>query len=132
MNAFLIELDDKVGEVARIAEAIAAKDINISGFSGSTAGGKGSVVLLVEDEAGARSALNGLGCMFKEVEVTQVPLPNVPGSLAKATRRLADAGINIEAALPMGMEGNNITVGFATSDPAKTKAILATAGSAMA
>ena len=130
MNAFLIELDNKVGEVARITEAIAAKGINISGFSGASAGGRGSVVMLAEDEAGTRGVLKEIGCSFKEVEITSVSMPNVPGSLAKATRRLADAGINIEAALPMGMEGNNITVGFATSDPAKTKSILATAGSA--
>ena len=32
--------------------------------------------------------------------------------LADAARRLADAGVNIEAIFPTGMEGNRITVAF--------------------
>ena len=54
MNAFLIELDNKVGELARITEAISAKGINITAITGATCGGSGSVAVMTADEAGTR------------------------------------------------------------------------------
>ena len=36
MNAFLVDLDNKPGEFARISEAIAKKGINITTISGAT------------------------------------------------------------------------------------------------
>jgi hypothetical protein len=39
-------------------------------------------------------------------------------------RRLADAGINIEAALPTGMEGGKVSVAFATDDPSKARQLI--------
>jgi len=50
--------------------------------------------------------------------------------LAKACRRLADAGVNIEALMPTGMEGDHVMVAFITGDAAKARQILTTAGSA--
>jgi len=132
MNAFLIELDNKVGELARITEAIASKNINITAISGATGPSTGNVAVLTSDEGATRAALQGAGCSFREMEVTEIPLPNVPGSLAKAARRLADGGVNIEALVLTGMQGNDINVAFVTSDAAKARSILSTAGSATA
>ena len=49
---------------------------------------------------------------------------NRPGSLADVARRLAKAGVNIEAAFPTSMAGGNAHVAFATDDPAKAKEAL--------
>ncbi len=130
MNAFLIELDNKVGELARVTEAIAAKGINVTGVTGSTCGTSGSVAIMTADEAATRAALQGIRCSFREQEITEATLGNQPGTLAKACRRLADGGVNIEAIMPTGMEGANVTVAFVTSDPAKARTILSHAGSA--
>jgi hypothetical protein len=131
MHAFLIELENQVGELARITEAIAAKDINITGFSGSTCGDGGTILVLTDDDASTKAALQGVGCSFSEQEIVEVTLQHVPGTLAKAARRLAEAGVNIDAAVPTGMDENGaVVVGFVTNDPAKTRSILSTAGSA--
>ena len=124
MNAFIVELTNKPGELARVTEAIAQKGINIEGFAGATAGGAGAVVLVTNDEAGTRRALADAGCSSREVELVMASLDHVPGSLAAATRKLADAGINIEAAMPTGMTGDKVTVSFATDNPAKAREIL--------
>ncbi len=128
MNAFLVELENKPGELARITEAIAAKGVDIRGVSGSTCGSSGSVALMTDDEAKTRSALTEAGAKFREMEATVASISSAPGSLAKATRRLADAGVNIEALMPTGMEGNEVSVAFMTSDPAKARTILSHAG----
>jgi hypothetical protein len=124
VNAFIVELPNKPGELARITEAIAQKGIDITSFSGATCGDTGSVALLTNDEAGTRSIIKDAGFKAREIEVVPTSLANQPGTLAEAARRLANAGVNIEAALPTGMSGNNVTVAFATSDPAKARQAL--------
>jgi hypothetical protein len=61
------------------------------------------------------------------MEASEVSLRHSPGTLATAARRLADAGINIEAIFPTGMQGQDVTVAFVTDQPAKAKEILAAA-----
>ena len=130
MTAFLSELDNKVGELARISEAIGAKGINITAIAGATCGGSGNVAVMTADEAGTRAALKAIGAKVREMEVTETPLPHAPGSLAKAARRLADGGVNVEALLVTGMQGNDVNVAFVTNDAAKARSILSHAGSA--
>ena len=124
MNAFIVELEDKPGEVARVAEAIAQRGINIEGFAGATAGGSGSMILITNDEAGTRSALASIGCQAREAELTVASLAHQPGTLAELTRRLADAGVNIQAAIPTGMDAGNVSVAFATDNPTKAREII--------
>lgn len=124
MNVFIVELKDQPGELARVAEAVARKGIDITGFSGATSGGNGTVALVTSDEAGTRAALSEGGFNAREVEAATASLENKPGTLASAARRLADAGINIEAALPTSMAGTNVTIAFATDQPAQAQRVL--------
>jgi hypothetical protein len=124
MNAFIVELKNKPGELARVTEAIAQKGINILAFTGATCGDSGSIVLLTNDEAGTKSAIQGLGATARTVELVVASLGNEPGTLALVARRLANAGVNIEAALPTGMEGGKVNVAFATDNPAKAREVI--------
>ena len=124
MIAFIVELDDKPGELARVTEAIAQKGINITGFSGATAGGRGGVMIVTNDEEGTRRALADAGCQVTEAELVTTALEHKPGSLAAAARTLADAGINIAGALPVGMSEGKVSVAFATDQPAKARELI--------
>ncbi|TAJ99607.1 MAG: ACT domain-containing protein [Chloroflexota bacterium] len=124
MNAFIVELKNKPGQLARATESIAQKGINILGFSGATCGDSGSIVLLTNDEAATKRALGDAGFRPREVELVVASLANQPGSLATVARTLADAGVNIEAAVPTGMEGGNVSVAFATDNPSRARQVL--------
>ena len=124
MNAFLIDLDDKPGELARVTEAIAAKGIDLTGVAGAPTGGHGVVALITNDEAGTRSVLAAGGFRVREVEVVPAAIEARPGGLAVVARRLADAGVNIAAAFATGMSGDRITVAIATPDGAAARAAL--------
>jgi hypothetical protein len=124
MNTFIVDLKHRPGELAKLAESIAAKGIDITSFSGVTCGDSGSVALVTNDEAGTRRALQDAGFHAREIELVTASLPNVPGALAEVARKLANAGINIEAALPTGMTGSNVSIAFATDQPAKAKTIV--------
>lgn len=117
MNAFIVEGENKPGELARIAEAIANRGINITSASLGSCGDRGTVAIISNDEGGTRSALSGAGLTFREIEVVPAALEDKPGSLAMAARRLADAGVNIEAIIPTGMSGNRVTIAFACDKP---------------
>lgn len=124
MNAFIVDLKNRPGELAKVAEAIAEKGIDITGFTGATCGDSGSIALMTNDEAGTRRALTDGRWTYRPVELVTASLANKPGTLGQVARRLADAGVNIEAAIPTGMSGGNVHLAFATDNPAKAKEAL--------
>ena len=128
MNAFLVDLENKPGALATVAEAIAAKGVNILGVSGTTCSDGGRVAIMTADDATTRAALQEKKISFKEMEATETSLGHTPGTLAKAARRLAEAGVNIEAIFPTGMTGNDTSVAFVTDNPTKAKEALSVAG----
>lgn len=127
MNAFIVSLENKPGALAGVAEAIAGKGIDITSFGGVTCGGDGTLAILTNDEAGTRKALAEAGCNVREIEIISATIPNRPGELAKLARKLADAGLNIDAAIPTGMSGSTATIAIATNDPARTRSLLGSA-----
>ncbi|HXU84538.1 MAG TPA: ACT domain-containing protein [Verrucomicrobiae bacterium] len=127
MTAFLVDLENKPGAIAAIAEALGSRGVNITGISGATCGDSGRAVLTTADDVTTRTVLQDLKTTFKEYELTEASLAHTPGSLGKVARRLADAGVNIEAMMPTGMSGNEVNVGFVTDNPIKAREILATA-----
>jgi hypothetical protein len=124
MHAFLVEMENKPGTLAAIGEALGSRGINIENIAGSACGDGGRVTILTSDDAATRQALGALGLKVDELEVVEASLAHQPGSLGKAARRLADAGVNVESILPTGMSGGDVTVGFITNDPARTREIL--------
>lgn len=116
MNAFIIELENRPGSLASVAEAIAQRGINITSISGATVGNQGSVAILTNDEAGTRSALEAGSFAYREIGLVSARLEDKPGTLAAAARRLADAGVNVETILPTGMEGGKVSVAIGVSD----------------
>jgi hypothetical protein len=110
MHAFIVELANKPGSLAELSAALADREINITGIAAATWGGSGSVGLITNDEAATRSILTARGDTFRECDLVSASLENKPGTLANATRRLADAGVNIDFLTPSGMDGNKITL----------------------
>jgi hypothetical protein len=124
MNVFIVDLKHMPGELAKATEVIARKGVNITAFSGTTCGGSGQIALVTDDNVEARHALTEAGYLARELELVPVTLSNSPGALAKVARKLGDAGISIEAALPIEMDDKKVTIGFAVDQPSKAKGIL--------
>lgn len=101
---FLVILEDRPGEGARLGEALGNAGVNIEGLCAFMEGGMGTVHVLVEDAAGARAAIEGAGITVEaETDVIVSPaLPDpdldTPGTFGAMARALAGAGINITLA----------------------------------
>ncbi len=94
-------LDDLPGELARLGEAAASASVNIRGLAALTGEGRGVVHVLVDDEVVRRlhDALDAAGMgVADEREVFVVDVEDRPGTLGELTRRLADAGVNVDLA----------------------------------
>jgi hypothetical protein len=124
VNAFIVDLKNKPAELAKVTEAIAQKGIDITGFSGSTCGDSGTLALITNDEGGTRRVLSEGSWKYRQVELVEASIASRPGSLAEVTRKLANAGVNIEVAFPTGMAGNNVHIAFGTDNPSKAKSAL--------
>ena len=128
MNGFIVDLKNEPGSLAKVTEAIAAKGINITAFSGATSGGSGSLAIVTNDEEGTRRALADGGFTTRELELASTSIEHKPGGLAAVARKLADAGVNIEAAFVTGMTDDGMPiVAFMTDQAAKAKSILGSA-----
>lgn len=124
MRAFVIGLSNRPGTLAAALEAIAAAGINVAGVGAATWGDSGAAVLATDNTAGTASALDAAGASYREADVAVASLDHKPGTLARATRALADAGINIEGIFPLGMDGDKVQVGFVVADAAAAQAAL--------
>ncbi|MDP3800638.1 amino acid-binding protein [Brevundimonas sp.] len=93
-----IALDDRPGALAEMGEALARGGVSIEGGGAWLANGSGVAHFLFNDGPAARAALEAAGIKVvaeREVLVQRLR-QDVPGQLGKLTRRLAEAGVNIE------------------------------------
>ena len=92
-------LEDRLGELARVGEALGKAGMNIEGICGVTAEGKGIVHILVQDAVKARRALEANHLQVSgELDVLVLEVEDRPSVLGNIARRLANAGINIHLA----------------------------------
>ena len=124
MNAFIVDLKNKPSELAKVAEAISQKGIDITGFSGATCGDSGTLALATDNDVATQRVLTDGGWKFRTIDLVETTLANKPGVLAETARKLGTAGINIEAAFPTSMSGSNAHIVFATDNPTKAKQVL--------
>ncbi len=75
---FTVQLADRPGSLAQVAQALADRGVNITGIVGVAEDTDGALMLTTSDAAATREAFNGLGIGFQEHD----PSGADPGSLS--------------------------------------------------
>ena len=119
-----IQLTNHPGDLARVAQALGRRGVNIKAIAAISFGGTAMTRILPDDIVGARSALEAANIRFTESEVNTVLLENKAGVLANVTSRLGDAGINLEALYLTGIADDLVEVAIVSDNPKKAKKIL--------
>jgi hypothetical protein len=98
MMDLTIMLENRPGSLAELGEALGGAGVSIEGGGAWVAGESGSAHFLFEDGDAARVALEAAGIRVLAVRevLVQRLRQDVPGQLGSLTRRMADAGVNIE------------------------------------
>src|SRR5690606_21952232 len=86
------------GALAEMGEALGRAGVSIEGGGAWVVGGTGVAHFLFEDGDAARKALEAAGIRVVQVRdvLVQRLQQDVPGQLGLLTRRMAEAGVNIE------------------------------------
>ena len=67
---FTVQLDDRPGALARVAQALADRNVNITGIVGVAEDTDGALMLTTSDAAATREAFTALGIAFEEHDPT--------------------------------------------------------------
>lgn len=120
----IVSLENRPGTLADVTETLAEADVNIDGVTCQAQGTFGVARFVTDNPGKAFKALEKQNLPVTRREVTTVRLPNEPGQLAEATRKLADSGINIESlfANASGQQEGEIVI--ETDNPAGAKKAL--------
>jgi hypothetical protein len=124
MKDFSIKLTNKPGDLARVAQALSRRGVNIKALTALSMDGVAMTRILPDDAAAARGALEAANIRFTEGEVHLLLLENKAGVVATITDRLGDAGINLEAIYVTGIADDLVELAFVSDNPKKTKKIL--------
>jgi hypothetical protein len=117
MTEFTVRVANRPGMLAMITEQIASAGINIEALTAYAVGEEGAVRMMVDDAVTTRAVLRRAGLSFEERSVLVTTLPHRPGAMASMARRLADAGVNIDAIYLLRSSAEGLDFAVAVEDP---------------
>ena len=121
---FVVELKNEPGAMATLAEALAARGVDLRAIGGGSIGESGHVIMTTADDAATKAVLEDGGYTFIEGESILAEVDDRPGGMAALSRQLADAGVNIYGHLFLGRWGDRAMFAFVVDDPEKARPIL--------
>ena len=106
VTAFTVEVEDRPGTLAEMAQPVADAGINLLAvYGGPTSEGRAMICCVPEDPGPLRALAAEGGVPVQERECLLVEGEDRPGAGAELARKLAGAGINIEQMLATASGG---------------------------
>jgi hypothetical protein len=123
VNVFVVQLEDRPGELATLLERLATANVNVM-VAAITSSGAGTVTLVGDDDKATQQTLSGAGYSFDAHDAIKVRAANQPGEGAAFCRLLADSGVNIQLMLPLTITQDIAVLVLGVDDLAKAEAAL--------
>jgi len=123
-NQFVVQLNNEPGAMAILAEALAARDVDLRAIGGGGIGDAGHVIMTTADDDATRRVLDEGGYVYVEGESILAEVDDRPGGMARLSRALADAGVNIYGHLFLGRWGDRAMFAFVVDRPDIARPIL--------
>jgi hypothetical protein len=123
-NQFVVQLKNQPGSMAVLAEELAARGVDLRAIGGGGIGDSGHVIMTTADDDTTRKVLEDGGYVYVEGESIIAEVDDRPGGMARISRALADAGVNIYGHLFLGRWGDRAMFAFVVDKPDIAKPIL--------
>ena len=123
-NQFVVQLKNEPGAMATLAEALAARGVDLRAIGGGGIGDSGHVIMTTADDDTTKQILDEGGYTYIEGESILAEVDDRPGGMAALSRQLADAGVNIYGHLFLGRWGDRAMFAFVVDDPDLARPIL--------
>jgi hypothetical protein len=121
---FVVQLKNEPGAMATLAEALAARGVDLRAIGGGSMGDSGHVIMTTADDETAKAILDEGGYTYIEGESILAEVDDRPGGMARLSRALADAGVNIIGHLFLGRWGDRAMFTFVVDKPEVARPIL--------
>ena len=121
---FVVQLKNEPGAMASLAEALAARGVDLRAIGGGSMGDSGHVIMTTADDETAKAVLDQGGYTYIEGESILAEVDDRPGGMARLSRALADAGVNIYGHLFLGRWGDRAMFAFVVDKPDLARPIL--------
>jgi len=121
---FVVQLKNEPGAMATLAEALAARGVDLRAIGGGSMGDSGHVIMTTADDETAKAVLDDGGYVYIEGESILAEVDDKPGGMARLSRALADAGVNIIGHLFLGRWGDRAMFTFIVDKPEVARPIL--------
>jgi hypothetical protein len=123
-NQFVVQLKNEAGSMAKLAEALAARGVDLRAIGGGGIGDVGHVIMTTADDDTTKQVLDELAYEYIEGESLLTEVPDEPGGMATVARALADAGVNVYGHLFIGRWGDRAMFAFVVDEPELARPIL--------
>ncbi|MES2210264.1 MAG: hypothetical protein V4515_08770 [Chloroflexota bacterium] len=123
-NQFVVQLKNEPGAMANLAESLAARGVDLRAIGGGGIGGAGHVIMTTADDDATRQVLDEGEYVYVEGESILAEVDDRPGGMARLSRALADAGVNIYGHLFLGRWGDRAMFAFVVDQPEIARPIL--------
>lgn len=123
MKEFRVSILNEPGQLALVTAALSQKLVNIRTVSGIGQSGP-MITFITDNDEQASKALDELGLSYQVVEVLTITLSDHPGELAKVTKVLGDAHINIDSIYVLSTSEGHINIAMTVSDLEQAKSLL--------
>lgn len=123
-NQFVVQLKNQPGAMAVLAEELASRGVDLRAIGGGGIGDSGHVIMTTADDDTTRQVLDDGGYVYVEGESILAEVDDRPGGMARISRALADAGVNIYGHLFLGRWGDRAMFAFVVDKPDVARPIL--------
>ncbi len=115
-HQFVVQLENRVGELARLSRALALRGIDLRSVSLLGGGPVAWAAIIPDDAARTRDVLRSSGYRFVEGEPLVVEVEDRPGGLADVAERLAAAGVSILASITISQRPGVVQMALTVDD----------------
>jgi hypothetical protein len=121
---FVVQLPNRPGELAHLAKALCARDINIMQIQGSTAGDLACALIYTDCDEDTAEVLRSMGYSFVAGTTLILEIEDSPCALGDVTEKLAEGGVNVTGFCKIGVREGFATWSLSTSDEDHARRIL--------
>jgi hypothetical protein len=116
---FVVQLENRPGELAHLARALAARGVDIQHIAGGGEGTSAFAFLSTDDEVATRDVLHSMGFSYIDGETLVVEVEDRPGGIAALAESLGAAGVNIRSVMLIGRARGKAEVAIAVDADAE-------------
>jgi hypothetical protein len=111
MKEITVIVENRIGTLANIADAIGGAGVNIEAIAAYGQGTNAVFRLVTKDPTSAKKALDRITGIqnITIADILVVKMPNRPGELGKITRKLANRRVDLESVYILGKTDNAFT-----------------------